>query len=90
MGKLDGAEMDYRAVLKLEPNNKAAKKQLAALKERLHQNVKFTFDRPENCSKSKLTHVPIREINNKHIKSVSGLKLDSWIAHGLKFHFHLG
>ena len=65
LGKLDGAEMDYKeqllqaqnfkdflkifsnflkgyfqAVLKLEPNNKAAKKQLALLSERLHKNVK--------------------------------------------------
>ena len=40
LGKLDGAEMDYQAVLKLEPGNKAAKKQLAMLRERLHQNVK--------------------------------------------------
>jgi len=70
LGKLDGAEMDYKAVLKLEPNNKAAKKQLALLSERLHKNVKFTFERPENCSKSRLVQVPVREINNKHIKSI--------------------
>jgi len=70
LGKLDGAEMDYQAVLKLEPANKAAKKQLAMLRERLHQNVKFTLDRPENCSKSRLVEVPVREINNKHINSI--------------------
>ena len=43
LGKLDGAEMDYQAVLKLEPGNKAAKKQLSLLRERLHQNVKVGF-----------------------------------------------
>jgi len=70
LGKLDGAEMDYKAVLKLEPSNKAAKKQLALLSERLHKSVKFTFERPENCSKSRLVQVPVREVNNKHIRSV--------------------
>ena len=30
----------------------------------------FTFERPENCSKSRLVQVPVREINNKHIKSI--------------------
>ena len=64
LGKLDGAEMDYKengidtpychckfsivkrhfkAVLKLEPSNKAAKKQLALLSERLHKNVKVSL-----------------------------------------------
>ena len=33
-------------------------------------DFQFTFERPEKCSKSRLVQVPVREINNKHIKSI--------------------
>ena len=40
LGKLEGAEKDYSELLKLDPKNKAARKEIEALKKRLHKKVK--------------------------------------------------
>ena len=45
LGKLEGAEKDYSELLKLDPKNKAAKKEIEALKKRLHKKVKVGFRR---------------------------------------------
>jgi len=63
LGKLEGAEKDYSELLKLDPKNKAARKEIEALKKRLHKKVKFTTERPENFSKTKLKEIKIKEIN---------------------------
>ena len=40
LGKLEGAEKDYSELLKRDPKNKAARKEIEALKKRLHKKVK--------------------------------------------------
>merc|ERR1712131_575247 len=54
---------DYSELLKLDPKNKAARKEIEALKKRLHKKVKLTTERPENFSKTKLKEIKIKEIN---------------------------
>jgi len=63
LGKLEGAEKDYSELLKLDPKNRAARKEIEALKKRLHKKIKFTTERPENFSKTKLREIKIKEIN---------------------------
>lgn len=63
LGKLEGAKVDYLAVLKLNPNNKMAKSELTGIKERLNKEVKWSFDRPKQPSKIKPKVIQVRERN---------------------------
>ena len=63
LGKLEGAKLDYQAVLKINPKNKLAKKELAEIEARLHQKVKWTFERPKSASKIKHKIISIAEKN---------------------------
>ena len=63
LGKLEGAKLDYLAVLKQNPNNKMAKTELTGIKERLNKEVKWSFERPKQPSKIKPKIIQVRERN---------------------------
>lgn len=63
LGKLEGSQKDFIQLLKQNPNNKMAKKELKEINERLHQKVKWRFDRPANASKITSKRIPIKEMN---------------------------
>ena len=50
-------------MLKINPKNKLAKKELAEIEARLHQKVKWTFERPKSASKIKHKIISIAEKN---------------------------
>ena len=60
---MEGAKIDYQSVLKINPKNKLAKKELSEIEARLHQKVKWTFERPKSASKLKPKAIKISEKN---------------------------
>jgi len=76
LGKLEGAKLDYQAVLKINPKNKLAKKELSEIEARLHQKVKWTFERPKSASKIKHKIISITEKNKPEKFQQSNLEDD--------------
>lgn len=63
LGKLEGAKIDFLAVLKVNSSSVGAKKELADIEKRLHQSVKWTYERPEKTSKLPFKMINITETN---------------------------
>lgn len=63
-------------MLKTNPKNKLAKKELAEIEARLHQKVKWTFERPKSASKIKHKIISITEKNKPEKFQQSNLEDD--------------
>ena len=74
LGKLEGAENDFKAVLKMNPKNREAKKTLEKINNRLKTKVAWTLERPKNASKIKFEGVDILEKNTPLVSTSKEVK----------------
>merc|ERR1712050_780251 len=63
LGKLEGSKKDFLEVLKNNPSNKLARKELSEIEKRLNKNIKWTFEKPKDASVIKPKMIQINEKN---------------------------
>lgn len=71
LGKIEGAVIDFKAVLKLNAKNREAKQILDKINSRLKQKVAWSLERPKGSSKIKFEHVTVTEKNGTEAVKVA-------------------